>query len=48
MLTKELYDEFIFDECYKNYAVNIKNRFNHKKHIVIKTLAKTKWQDVKI
>ncbi len=36
-LTKELYDGFIFDEYYKNYAVNIKNRFNNDKmHIVVK------------
>ena len=36
-LTKELYGEFIFDEYYKNYAVNIKNRFkNDKMHIVVK------------
>lgn len=36
-LTEELYDGFIFDEYYKNYAVNIKNRFNNDKmHIVIK------------
>lgn len=36
-LTEELYGEFIFDEYYKNYAVNIKNRFNNDKmHIVIK------------
>jgi len=36
-LTEELYGEFIFDEYYKNYAVNIKNRFkNDKMHIVVK------------
>lgn len=36
-LTEELYGEFIFDEYYKNYAVNIKNRFNNDKmHIVVK------------
>lgn len=37
LLTEELYGEFIFDEYYKNYAVNIKNRFNNDKmHIVVK------------
>ncbi|MDR2925538.1 MAG: Dam family site-specific DNA-(adenine-N6)-methyltransferase [Azoarcus sp.] len=36
-LTEELYSNFIFDEYYKNYAVNIKNRFNNDKmHIVVK------------
>lgn len=36
-LTEELYDGFIDDEYYKNYAVNIKNRFNNDKmHIVVK------------
>ena len=36
-LTEELYGRFIFDEYYKNYAVNIKNRFNNDKmHIVVK------------
>lgn len=36
-LTQELYDGFIFDEYYKNYAVNIKNRFNNDKmHIIVK------------
>ncbi|MDR0528615.1 MAG: Dam family site-specific DNA-(adenine-N6)-methyltransferase [Zoogloeaceae bacterium] len=36
-LTEELYGEYIFDEYYKNYAVNIKNRFNNDKmHIVVK------------
>lgn len=36
-LTTELYNEFIFDEYYKNYAVNIKNRFNNDKiHLVVK------------
>jgi DNA adenine methylase len=36
-LTEELYGEFIFDEYHKNYAVNIKNRFNNDKmHIVVK------------
>lgn len=36
-LTEELYGDFIFDEYYKNYSVNIKNRFNNDKmHIVVK------------
>jgi DNA adenine methylase len=36
-LTEELYEGFIFDEYYKNYAVNIKNRFNNDRmHIVVK------------
>jgi len=36
-LTEELYDKYIFDEYYKNYSVNIKNRFNNDKmHIVVK------------
>ena len=36
-LTVELYRDFIKDEYYKNYAVNIKNRFNNDKmHIVVK------------
>jgi len=36
-LTEELYSEYIFDEYYKNYAVNIRNRFNNDKmHIVVK------------
>ena len=36
-LTEELYSEYIFDEYYKNYAVNIRNRFkNDKMHIVVK------------
>ncbi len=36
-LTQELYGEFIFDEYYKNYSVNIKNRFNNDKmHIIVK------------
>ena len=36
-LTVELYGEYICDEYYKNYAVNIRNRFkNDKMHIVIK------------
>lgn len=36
-LTEELYGEYIFDEYYKNYAVNIRNRFrNDRMHIVVK------------
>jgi len=36
-LTMELYDNFVFDEYYKNYSVNIRNRFkNDKMHIVVK------------
>lgn len=36
-LTMELYGNYVFDEYYKNYAVNIKNRFNNDKmHIVVK------------
>jgi DNA adenine methylase len=36
-LTEELYEGYIFDEYYKNYTVNIKNRFNNDKmHIVVK------------
>lgn len=36
-LTEELYGEFIADEYYKSYAVNIRNRFsNDGKHIVVK------------
>jgi DNA adenine methylase len=36
-LTEELYEGYIYDEYYKNYAVNIKNRFNNDKmHIVVK------------
>lgn len=36
-LTMELYGEYVFDEYYKNYAVNIRNRFkNDKMHIVVK------------
>lgn len=36
-LTEDLYRNFIFDEYYKNYSVNIKNRFNNDKmHILIK------------
>ena len=33
----DFYGDFIFDEYYKNYAVNIRNRFkNDKMHIVVK------------
>ena len=36
-LTEELYGDYVFDEYYKNYAVNIRNRFkNDKMHIVVK------------
>ena len=36
-LTEELYGEYVFDEYYKNYSVNIRNRFNNDKmHIVVK------------
>lgn len=36
-LTEELYGSYIFDEYYKNYSVNIKNRFNNDKmHIIVK------------
>lgn len=36
-LTEELYSGYIFDEYYKNYAVNIRNRFkNDKMHVVVK------------
>jgi DNA adenine methylase len=36
-LTECLYKDYIADEYYKNYAVNIKNRFNNDKmHIVVK------------
>lgn len=36
-LTEELYKDYIFDEYYKKYSVNIKNRFNNDKmHIVVK------------
>lgn len=36
-LTEELYNEFVIDEYYKNYSVNIKNRFNNDKiHIVVR------------
>ena len=36
-LTESLYGEYIKDEYYKNYSVNIRNRFkNDKMHIVVK------------
>lgn len=36
-LTEELYGKYIYDEYYKNYAVNIRNRFkNDKMHIIVK------------
>ena len=36
-LTEELYENYIFDEYYKNYSVNIRNRFhNDKMHIIVK------------
>jgi DNA adenine methylase len=36
-LTEKLYKDYIVDEYYKNYAVNIKNRFNNDKmHIIVK------------
>ena len=36
-LTEELYGDYICDEYYKSYAVNIRNRFNNDKmHIVVK------------
>lgn len=36
-LTEELYSGYIFDEYYKNYAVNIRNRFkNDKMYVVVK------------
>lgn len=36
-LTEELYGDFICDEYFKKYAVNIKNRFNNDKmHLVVK------------
>lgn len=36
-LTEELYSGNIYDEYYKNYSVNIKNRFNNDRmHIVVK------------
>lgn len=40
-LTEELYSGYIFDEYYKNYAVNIRNRFkNDKMHVVVKNYYK--------
>ncbi len=36
-LTEELYGQFVIDEYYKNYSVNIRNRFNNDKmHIVVR------------
>jgi DNA adenine methylase len=36
-LTETLYEGYIIDEYYKNYAVNIKNRFkNDKMHIIVR------------
>lgn len=36
-LTMELYGKYVYDEYYKNYSVNIKNRFNNDKmHIIVK------------
>lgn len=36
-LTEALYGDYIYDEYYKNYAVNIRNRFNNDKmHIIVK------------
>lgn len=36
-LTEELYGDYVYDEYYKNYSVNIRNRFrNDKMHIVVK------------
>jgi DNA adenine methylase len=36
-LTESLYKDYIIDEYYKNYAVNIKNRFNNDRmHIIVK------------
>lgn len=36
-LTEELYGKYVFDEYYKNYSVNIRNRFrNDSMHIVVK------------
>ncbi|QIB68154.1 Dam family site-specific DNA-(adenine-N6)-methyltransferase [Aminipila butyrica] len=35
-LTEELYGEYVIDEYYKNYSVNIRNRFNNDKmHLVV-------------
>lgn len=36
-LTEELYGSYICDEYFKNYAVNIRNRFNNDKmHVIVK------------
>ena len=35
LLTMELYGHYVYDEYYKNYAVNIKNRFNNDKMYII-------------
>ncbi len=36
-LTEELYNDYVCDEYFKNYAVNIRNRFkNDKMHLIIK------------
>ena len=36
-LTEELYKSYIVDEYYKNYSVNIRNRFhNDSMHLIIK------------
>jgi DNA adenine methylase len=36
-LTEELYGQYVIDEYYKNYSVNIRNRFNNDKmHIVVR------------
>jgi DNA adenine methylase len=36
-LTESLYKDYVIDEYYKNYAVNIKNRFNNDRmHIIVK------------
>lgn len=36
-LTEKLYGKYIYDEYYKRYTVNVKNRFkNNKMHIVVK------------
>lgn len=36
-LTEELYGEYVIDEYYKNYSVNIRNRFNNDKmHLVVR------------
>ena len=39
-LTEELYGDYIVDEYYKNYSVNIRNRFhNDSMHLIIKNLS---------